>query len=170
MSKKILNDEDFGTRDKRGNWKPFGTIAINPPLSIFVNPLKLIKYFFKFPGIFFPWTFVFGLITVATYFLLTPSLETMKTLEFGWISFIFFRNAAIILVWTGLFHLRLKSQGTSFKYNPRPLDKNNPTFLFKNQTLRNREDYKEKTSFNKWFFGNGSGLDLGYDIPNKCSS
>ena len=39
--------------------------------------------------------------------------------------------------------------------------------LFKNQLLKNREDYKEKTSFNKWFFGNGSGLDLGYDIPQK---
>ena len=47
MSKKILNDEDFGTRDKRGNWKPFGTIAVNPPKSIFFNPLKFIKYFFK---------------------------------------------------------------------------------------------------------------------------
>ena len=33
--------------------------------------------------------------------------------------------------------------------------------------LKNREDYKEKTSFNKWFFGNGSGLDLGYDIPKE---
>ena len=26
-----LNDNDFGTRDKRGHWKPFGTISINPP-------------------------------------------------------------------------------------------------------------------------------------------
>ena len=25
-----LNDSDFGTRDKRGHWKPFGTISINP--------------------------------------------------------------------------------------------------------------------------------------------
>jgi len=129
MSEKNLNDENFGTRDKRGHWKPFGTIAVNPPKSIFFNPIKFIKYFFKFPGIFFPWTFVFGFITVLTYLFLTPSLETMKTFQVDWIAFIFFRNAAIILLWTGFFHLRLKNQGTSFKYNPRPLEENNPTFF-----------------------------------------
>ena len=59
MSKDKLNDENFGTRDKRGHWKPFGTISINPPREIFLNPIKLLKYFFKYPGIFFPWTFVF---------------------------------------------------------------------------------------------------------------
>ncbi len=57
-----LNDNDFGTRDKRGHWKPFGTISINPPKDIFFNPIKFLKYFFKFPGIFFPWTFVFAAI------------------------------------------------------------------------------------------------------------
>ena len=40
MSKDNLNDENYGTRDKRGHWKPFGTIAINPPTSIFFNPVK----------------------------------------------------------------------------------------------------------------------------------
>ena len=29
-----------------------------------------------------------------------------------------------------------------------------------------QEDYKEKTTLNKWFFGNGSILDRGYDIPD----
>ena len=40
-----LNDDDFGTRDKRGHWKPFGTISINPPKDIFFNPIKFLKYF-----------------------------------------------------------------------------------------------------------------------------
>jgi hypothetical protein len=35
--------------------------------------------------------------------------------------------------------------------------------LFKNQIL-SRDDYKKPTAFNKWFFENGSDLDLGYDI------
>ena len=30
MGKDKLNDENYGTRDKRGHWKPFGTISINP--------------------------------------------------------------------------------------------------------------------------------------------
>jgi sterol desaturase/sphingolipid hydroxylase (fatty acid hydroxylase superfamily) len=61
----------------------------------------------------------------------------MKTFQVDWIAFIFFRNAAIILLWTGFFHLRLKTQGTSFKYNPRPMEEDNPTFLFNNQTKDN---------------------------------
>ena len=86
----------------------------------------------------FPWTFIFGLITILTYFFLTPSLETMKTLEIGWIAFIFFRNASYYISCGLVFFIfRLKTQGTSFKYNPRPLDKNNPTFLFNNQTKDN---------------------------------
>ena len=137
MSEDKLNDENFGTRDKRGHWKPFGTIAVNPPYVIPFKPIKLFKYYFKYPGMMFPWTFIFGLITILTYFFLTPSLETMKTLEVSWIAFIFFRNVGIILLWTGFFHLRLKNQGTSFKYNPRPLEENNTTFLFNNQTKDN---------------------------------
>ena len=53
MNKDKLNDENFGTRDKRGHWKPFGTISINPPKEIFYNPIKLIKYFLSFREYFF---------------------------------------------------------------------------------------------------------------------
>ncbi len=38
-------------------------------------------------------------------------------------------------------------------------------YLFKKQLL-SQEDYKEKTIINKWFFGNGSKLDRGYEIPD----
>ena len=46
------------------------------------------------------------------------------------------------------------------------LEQSNAMYLFKNQLL-SREEYKKPTSFNKWFFDNGSGLDLGYDIPKE---
>ena len=38
-------------------------------------------------------------------------------------------------------------------------------FLFKKQLL-SQDDYKNKTIINKWFFGNGSDLDKGYDISD----
>ena len=38
-------------------------------------------------------------------------------------------------------------------------------FLFKKQLL-SQGDYKNKTTINKWFFGNGSDLDKGYDISD----
>ena len=59
------------------------------------------------------------------------------------------------------------SDSTSLMASYEVLDQSNAMFLFKNQLLQNREDYKEKTSFNKWFFGNGSDLDLGYDISEQ---
>ena len=37
-------------------------------------------------------------------------------------------------------------------------------YLFKNQILKNKEDYNNNYAFGKWFFGNGSGLDLSYEI------
>ena len=42
-------------------------------------------------------------------------------------------------------------------------------FLFKKQLL-SQEDYKEKTATNRWFFGNGSVLDRGYDISDDVYS
>ena len=53
MSDKILKDEDYGTRDKRGNWKPFGKVPINPPYIVPFQPIKFIKHFFAFPGLIF---------------------------------------------------------------------------------------------------------------------
>ena len=45
----------------------------------------------------------------------------------------------------------------------------NAKYLFRKQLL-SQEDYKEKTTLNKWFFGNGSVLDKGYDIPDDVYS
>ena len=45
----------------------------------------------------------------------------------------------------------------------------NAKFLFKKQLL-SQEDYKEKTATNRWFFGNGSVLDRGYDISDDVYS
>ena len=116
MSDKILDDNNYGTRDKKGNWKPYGTIPINPPHIVPFEPLKLLKYILGYPGLLVPWQGTFALITIFCWFILTPSLEQMKTFEIGWIAFIFLRNAILILLWTGFFHLRfyiLKSQRNS---------------------------------------------------------
>ena len=39
-------------------------------------------------------------------------------------------------------------------------------YLFKNQLLMNRDDYKVPYAFNKFFFGSGSEIDLSYDITD----
>lgn len=45
----------------------------------------------------------------------------------------------------------------------------NAKYLFKKQML-SQEDYKTPTALNKWFFGTGTALDKGYDIPDDVYS
>ena len=47
------------------------------------------------------------------------------------------------------------------------LKESNARYLFKNQLLKNREDYKKETPFNKIFFKGQSNLNKGYDIDEK---
>ena len=44
-------------------------------------------------------------------------------------------------------------------------DKSNAIYLFKNQLLKNRDDYKNTYGYGKWWFETGSELDISYDIP-----
>ena len=68
---------------------------------------------------------------------------------------------------TGDYFLFDGSDSTSLMVAYEVLEQSDAMFLFKNQLLKNREDYKTPTSFNKWFFKNGSDLDLGYDISEE---
>ena len=45
-------------------------------------------------------------------------------------------------------------------------EKSDAIFLFKNQLLKNKDDYNNKYAYGKWWFGTGSDLDLSYDIPD----
>ena len=68
---------------------------------------------------------------------------------------------------TGDYFIFDGSDSTSLMGSYEVLEQSDAMFLFKNQLLRNREDYKKSTSFNKWFYKNGSDLDLGYDIAEE---
>ena len=64
----------------------------------------------------------------------------MKNFEVGWIFFLLIRNAVLIFLYTGFFHLHFyvfKSQDFNFKYNTKSLEDNKSKFLFKNQTKDN---------------------------------
>jgi len=135
-----MDDSKFGIRNKRGDWKPFEKVQIRPPYIIPPQPIKFFKFLFGWNGYVFPWQFLWAFITVICWLYLTPPLEQMKNFEIGWLSFIFIRNTALILIYIGFFHSHFymfKSQGNSFKYNARPLDTDSSKFLFKNQTKDN---------------------------------
>jgi sterol desaturase/sphingolipid hydroxylase (fatty acid hydroxylase superfamily) len=135
-----MDETAFGTRTKRGDYKPAKPITY-PPVFVWPPlPLKFLRWFFGFPGYIWPWNLLYAAIGILVWFYATPSLETMKSFAPGWIVFILVRNAALVLVYFGAFHLRLyiqRAQGTTFKYNPKWPSTESPTFLFHNQTLDN---------------------------------
>ena len=133
-------EREFGSRDSKGNWIPEDILIPNPVFKDWLNLKKTIKNFFGFPGYLFPYNAIWALMAICIWFFLTPSFEKMKVLSFDWIIFLFIRNAVILLLYTSFFHFYLyvfKKQGDDFKFNLKPLENNNPKFIFKNQVYDN---------------------------------
>ena len=90
--------------------------------------------------------------------ILDKSISLEDSIEYG------LENCSKI---TGDYFIFDGSDSTSLMGAYEVLEQSDAKFLFKNQLLKNREDYKKPTSFNKWFFKDGSDLDLGYDISEE---
>lgn len=135
-----MDDLQYGTRNKRGDWKPNEPLKY-PPVFIWpVQPAKFLKWMFGFPGFLWPWNAFYLAIAAVLWYHLTPSMETLQTFSWEWIAYLFARNVTLTFVFYGAFHLRLyiqKSQGTIFKYNARWPEKGNSVFLFGNQNWDN---------------------------------
>lgn len=128
----------YGTRDKRGNWKP-STRPTRAP--VFVWPVQPKRFlFWLFARYLLPWNALFFAISLVAWVYLTPSLDTMREFSAGWISLILLRNAAFALLVYGGLHTMLyiqRRQQTDFKYNAKWPDTENSIFLFGNQTAEN---------------------------------
>ena len=68
---------------------------------------------------------------------------------------------------TGDYFLFEGSDSTSLMGGYEVFEQSNAIYLFKNQILGTREEYKIPYAHNKWFWGNGSDLDLSYDISEE---
>ena len=135
-----MNDAAYGTRDKRGDWRPSKLIEYPPVLVWPVRPVAFVKWLFGFPGYILPWNLFYGAFSVVLWLYLTPAMATMKTFSVGWIGYLLVRNAVLLFLFCGAFHLRLymqKRQGVSFKFNGKWPSTGNSAFLFGNQTTDN---------------------------------
>ena len=65
---------------------------------------------------------------------------------------------------TGDYFLFDGSDSTSLMGAYEVFEQSNAIYLLKNQKFHTREEYKTPYAFNKYFFGNGSDLDLSYDM------
>ena len=135
----MITDNNFGKRDKKGNWKPNDRIIPMPRFIIPFQPLRLLKWIFGWNGYIFPMQFIWAIITLVAWFLLTPSLDEFKEVNLYTLGYIFLRNSIIVFIYAGFFHLHFyikKKQKNNFKYNAKFLEKNSK-FLFKDQTKDN---------------------------------
>ncbi len=148
---------DLGVRDARGEWKPTERIEFPPPFQWPPKPLAFLKWMFGFPGYLWPLNaFWFG-TTALVWFVLTPPLESMATFRPGWMAWILARNAALMFVWFGLWHVRLyvqRAQGMRYKFSNRWLSTKHRGFTFNHQIRDNVF----------WSMVSGGGIWSAYEI------
>lgn len=159
-----MDDLLYGTRNKRGDWKPKDAM---PPAPVFVwppRPLDLLRWL---PHYLLPWNALFFGLALVIWSFLTPSIETLRTLAPGWILFLLIRNSAVVLVIYGALELRLyvrRAQGNQFKYNAKwPTDNRSDVFWFKRQNIDNvirtfavgLPIWTAYEAFALWVFANG---------------
>ena len=53
----MLDENRFGIRDKRGNWKPFKLTEPAPIFQLPLNFTRIFKWIFGIYGYIFPWNF-----------------------------------------------------------------------------------------------------------------
>ncbi len=131
-----MDDLQYGTRDKRGNWTPNRLPEIAPFWEGKFNQMGrfLIDYIW-------PWN-AFHMATALLYWaFVIPDVATMQTLSWGWALWLFAVNAAGIFVMYGaveLFYYVKRVQGTRFKFTGKfPSENPSDVFWFKSQNLDN---------------------------------
>jgi sterol desaturase/sphingolipid hydroxylase (fatty acid hydroxylase superfamily) len=133
-----MDDLKFGKRNKRGDYAPNTRLEVAPIIVWPPQPLKLLRWL---PNYILPWNALFMAFAAVIWFYLTPSKETLQTLDWTWIAFILVRNAVLVFAFYGAMELRLyvkRSQGNRFKFNSLfPADKKSDVFLFGSQNIDN---------------------------------
>ena len=127
-------------RDKSGDWRPDGLIKLPPIYSWPPRPVAVTRWFVGFPGYLWPLNGLVLLITLGTWFLLTPDLAQMQSLELWWIALILVRNLGLTLAFFGGLHLYLykfRQQSDKTKFSTKPFLTNNKRFKFGDQVRDN---------------------------------
>lgn len=133
-----MDDLNFGTRNKRGDWAPSARPEIAPFWAWPPQVLKVLKWLV---GYVWPWN-AFHMATALIYwYYIVPDVETMKTLSWSWALWLYAVNGAGIFVMYGaieFFYYVKRRQGTRFKYNAKfPADTPSDVFWFKSQNIDN---------------------------------
>lgn len=132
-----MDDLQYGTRDKRGNWTPNAHLEIAP---FWTGRFRQMGQFLV--GYFWPWNTFHMAVTLAYWVLLIqPNLALYQS--FTWAGFFILLAAnwaGIFLLYGGVetFYYIRRRQETRFKYNAKfPAENPSDVFWFKSQNLDN---------------------------------
>lgn len=132
----MVNDLSYGTRDKRGNWRPDAPIGLSP---LTTGALTKLPGFVA--GYLFGWNTLYMGIALAYWAWALPETEVMASLEWGWTLRLLALNIAGAALFFGAFELRLyrqRAQERRFKYNGTfPSEKPSDVFWFRSQAWDN---------------------------------
>jgi len=123
-----------------GGWAPELPITVPAPLLWPPQPMKVLKYLFGFPGLYFPWLALYALIAFGIWTLLQVTGSDLRHLSAVWIALVVGCNAVITASFYGAWHYWLyvrRSQGIQFKYNPNWPKDSSDKFLFGRPTASN---------------------------------
>ncbi|MDE0307156.1 MAG: sterol desaturase family protein [Albidovulum sp.] len=131
-----MDDLQYGTRDKRGNWTPSSRLEIAPFWLGKFN--RLGRFLVDF---IWPWN-AFHMATGLLYWIfIIPEIETMQSIAWGWVLWLLAANAVGIFLMYGaieLFYYTKRIQGARFKYNRKfPSEYPSDVFWFSSQNLDN---------------------------------
>lgn len=131
-----MDDLDYGTRNKRGDWTPHATIQ---PAPIWRMPPQFKAVLHWLPHYFFPWNILFALSAVAYWAWVIPPVEVLRTIGIGWVLWLYAVNAVCVFLFYGAFELHLyvlRRQGSRFKYNAKfPSEQKSKAFWFESQVI-----------------------------------
>ena len=97
----MIKDKDFGSRDNKGNWKPFEKIIPMPRYIIPFKPIKLFKWIFGWNGYIFPMQFIWAIMAILVWFFFDPTNGSNERFRFIFIYLYFFKKYyfSIYLCW-----------------------------------------------------------------------
>jgi len=150
--------------DDSNAWKP---AIVEKDHSFYNWPFKPMKGFIWLKDYLFrPIQIFHTVLALFVWFFLTPDLSKMQIFSWDWILFLYLRNVALLFLVTGSIHIWLyvkKGQLDKFQYDKKGLRKEDPRFLFQDQTLENMffgivsgcGIWTLYESFTYWMFANG---------------
>ncbi|MEY4754294.1 MAG: hypothetical protein RJA44_1969 [Pseudomonadota bacterium] len=133
-----MDDLQYGTRNKRGDWAPSQPLELAPFWSWPPQPKKLAGWLI---GHFWPWNVLFMAITLLYWNFVVPDQAVLRVLSWDWGLKLLLANWLGLLLFYGAFELRLYRQQVQqrrFKYNGKfPSEQPSDVFWFKSQNLDN---------------------------------